>query len=111
MAFGGALGAGGHFGLEAGPALDGGRLGFRHQGLEQPGVVAVLGIPLHAQAEPVSLQLDRLHHLVMSPRHGEKPVADPVDRLVMRGGHLPGIAEHAPELARGADRHRREWSS
>ena len=43
----------------------GGRgLGRRHQGLEHPGVVAVLRMPLHADAEPVSLQLDRLHHLV-----------------------------------------------
>ena len=57
---GGSLGPRGHFGLRLSGGLRGGGLGHRHQRLEQPGVVAVFRIPLHAQAPAVSLQLDRL---------------------------------------------------
>jgi hypothetical protein len=45
---GGSLGPRGYLGLRLGGGLRGGGLGRRHQGLEQPGVVAVFGIPLHA---------------------------------------------------------------
>jgi hypothetical protein len=60
-------------------------------------------MPLHADAEPVSLQLDRFGHLVGRPRHGEEAGADPVDPLVMGGGHLRGAAEHPAQLACLAD--------
>ncbi len=53
MPLGGPLGSRGHFGLRLGSGLRGGGLGHRHQGLEQPEVVAVFGIPLHAKAPAV----------------------------------------------------------
>jgi hypothetical protein len=80
-------------------------LGRRHQGLEDPLVVALFGVPLHPEAELVSLQLDPLHHLVQRPGHGEQPAADPVDGLVVGGRHLRGGAENPGELAGRADLH------
>ena len=71
-----ALGAGAHLGLRRRGGLRGGA-GRRHQGLEQPGVVALLGVPLHAQAPPVTLHLERLHHLVRRPGRGEERARGP----------------------------------
>ena len=39
----------------------------RHQGLEQPGVAGLLGMPLHADHEAVVGQLDRLDDAVVAP--------------------------------------------
>ena len=74
MPLGGSLGPRGHVGL--GHRGLGGGLGRRHQGLEEPRVIAVFRVPLHAEAKLVSRQLDRFHYLVISPRHGQEPAAD-----------------------------------
>jgi hypothetical protein len=59
-----------------------------HQRLEQHQVIGFLGMPLHANAEGMALQLHGLHHLIGGPRHGEEPAADPVDRLMVRARDL-----------------------
>ena len=43
--------------------------------IEEPSVVAFFRVPLHAEAEPVTLQLNRLHHLIRGPRYGDQTSA------------------------------------
>jgi hypothetical protein len=98
---GASLGSRGYFGL--GHRSLAGGLGHRYQGFEEPRVIAVFRVPLHAEDEFVFRQLDRFDYLVIGPRHGQEPAADLLDRLVMGGGYVRGVTEHLPELARGAD--------
>ena len=68
--------------------------GRGHQGLEEPAVAALLGVPLDPDDEPMAGQLDRLDHPVLAPgrrRPGRAPSA--ADGLVVAAQDLEPLAE------------------
>jgi hypothetical protein len=70
------------------------------QGGQQAEVVAFLGVPVHADAEPVPGDFHGLHRLVVwRPAGYRQAVAELVRCLVVRGGHLDLAAEQAAEHA------------
>ena len=82
------LGGRGHDGSSCGGGTSElpGRL---HEGDEQPVVVGVqLGVPLHAEDELGSRELDGLDRPVLGPRRGAQARTQPVDGLVVVAGHV-----------------------
>jgi hypothetical protein len=81
--------------------------GGGNQRLEQPGIVALLGVPLHADHETVQLTgcaLNGLDDPVFGPRHRNKPRTRHVDRLVMVGRYtevVPARHDADQPVARG----------
>jgi len=71
-------------------ASRGGGLGRGDQRLEQPQVVAFLGVPLDPDAEGVPPQFDCLGDLIVRPGDRDQALADPLHGLVVQGRH-PGL--------------------
>jgi cytochrome c-type biogenesis protein len=92
--------------LRLGP-LRGARLArrFDERG-EQAGILPLLGVPVDADPEALSLHLKRLRHLaVRRPAGHRQPLTQVVGGLVVRGGHLDAGAEELAEQAVAAEDH------